>query len=194
MIETKYKIAIKLLNLLSKTWSYKVEGKLPGKTGVIAFWHANMLPVWKYFSQYNPYAVVSMSKDGDKLSAILKSWGYKLIRGSSSKGSHDTLVEIIEKAPENLVLITPDGPRGPAMQFKPGAVIAAQRSNTSLYLCKVEIRRKYNFKKSWDKFVFPLIFSKIKITLLPPISIGNDIGRNDINRLLEECKEKLSIN
>ena len=187
----KYKIARLILELISCTWRFKVEGALPLSGGILAFWHGYMLPVWKYFSFQKPFAVVSQSHDGEILSNLLSSWGYRLIRGSSSKGSKEALEEIIDLAGNNLVLITPDGPRGPYHEFKPGAVIAAQRSGVNLYLCKVQIRWKFVFKKSWDKFNLPLPFAKIKLNIIQIDSIPENAGREDIDGIILNCKKIL---
>jgi lysophospholipid acyltransferase (LPLAT)-like uncharacterized protein len=160
-IKFKYKIGIAIIRILSLTWRYKLKGEKPIKPGIIAFWHGFMLPVWKYFSAAKPYGVISLSKDGEILCELLTKWNYKLIRGSSSKGGEDVLDNIIQFAPGNFVLITPDGPKGPANKLKAGAVISAARSEVLLYLCKVKINKKVTFKKSWDSFQLPLLFTSI---------------------------------
>lgn len=188
----KYKIAISILNALSKTWRIKVVGQEPKDSAIIAFWHGLMLPVWKYFSKYKPAGVVSRSKDGELLSLLLTQWGYDLIRGSSSKNSKEVLDEITYIAKNKIVLLTPDGPRGPIYNFKPGAVIATQRSSSELFLCTVEIKCKYSFKKSWDKFSLPLPFSKINLNMTKVGEIPRNCGRDEINSLINQCQDILN--
>jgi len=188
----KVKTAKSLLTLISKTWIFHVKGTILNSTGIIAFWHGNMLPVWKYFANKKPTAIVSQSKDGEILSELLSGWGYSLIRGSSSKGSKEALAEIVEEAKNKLVLITPDGPRGPIREFKPGAVIAAQRSGVHLYLCRVKIRRKYNFNKSWDNFSVPLLFSKINLEIIELGKISPDASREEIDEIILKCTRILN--
>jgi hypothetical protein len=187
----KYKFLFVLLNLISKTWRFEIHGDYPSKRGIVAFWHGYMLPVWKFFSQYNPTAIVSKSNDGEILSTILSDWGYNLARGSSSKGGKEALDLIVEKAKSNLILITPDGPRGPYKEFKSGAVVAAMRSQSSLYLCNVEIKQKYIFKRSWDKFEFPLPFTKIILNFSKPIQLSENLNRNEVSAIIDECQKVL---
>lgn len=191
-IKFKHKIAIFILNTLSKTWRIKVNGHEPKNSSIIAFWHGFMLPVWKYFSKYEPVAVVSKSKDGELLSHLLNKWGYDLIRGSSSKDSKVVLEEIIKKSKYKNVLITPDGPRGPIYDFKPGAVIASQRSGSELFLCNVEIKFKYKFKRSWDNFSLPLLFSKINLNIIKIGKISQDYSRDEIDNLIKKCQDILN--
>lgn len=191
-IEFKYKIALFILNLLSKTWRIKILGKEPTNSGIVAFWHGYMLPVWKYFAKYKPVAVVSQSKDGELLSNLLSYWGYSLIRGSSSKGGKIVLEEIINRAKNDIILMTPDGPKGPIYEFKAGAVIASQRSNSILYLCKVEMNCRFIFKKSWDKFSLPLPFSKVILQIIEIGTIPNHYDREEIDKLIKECQDILN--
>ena len=81
------KLAPSLLNLLSKTWRISVHGEMPKAPCVVAFWHGGMLPVWNVFKNNIAVGVTSLSKDGDMLATLLKMWGFRLIRGSSSRGS-----------------------------------------------------------------------------------------------------------
>lgn len=168
----KHRAAVTLMNLISKTWRIKVEGEMPSGNGIVIFWHGKMLPAWKILAGNNPYAVVSQSKDGEILSELLKRWGFELMRGSSSKDGKKILEKLIFTATSNLVLMTPDGPRGPREVMKAGAVIAAQRANAPLFLCGILIKSKKIFKKSWDLFEFPLPFTKIIVKYSKPFYIA----------------------
>lgn len=180
------RVAVSAMNLISETWRINIEGEFPQKPAVIAFWHGKMLPAWKIFSKSSPVGVVSQSRDGEILSLLLLKWGFRLIRGSSSKDSKTTLAEIINSAQKDFVLITPDGPRGPQYRFKAGALIAAQRSGCKLVLCAVMIKRKIVFRKSWDRFEFPIPFTKISIAFSEPMTI-------DPNLTKDETSEKIFL-
>ena len=183
-----HKILIKLLKFISLTWRFEIKGKIPNPPGIIAFWHGSMLPVWKYFSKYNPYAIVSPSKDGEILSNLLKEWNYSLIRGSSSNKGKKALDSIIENASKNFVLITPDGPRGKIYKFKPGAVVASQRSGSPLYLCRVRIKYLFAFQKSWDKFKLPLPFTKIILEFTNRIIVEKELDNEQVDRVIKQCE------
>lgn len=190
-LKLSHRFGIFLVRLISMTWRYKIIGDTPEKPSIIAFWHGLMLPVWKFFSRYNPTAVVSLSKDGEVLSDILEKWNYKLIRGSSSKGGKEVLESIVEQAHDGLTLITPDGPQGPIYEFKAGSVIASQRSGVPLILCGVNIKSKFTFKKSWDRFELPCPFSKIILNFSAPLNIDKEIVKDEIDKLLKDCGNKL---
>ncbi|MFA5513119.1 MAG: DUF374 domain-containing protein [Candidatus Kapaibacterium sp.] len=188
------KVLISILDAISNTWRIEVNSENPvSEKGILVFWHGYMLPVWKYFGARNPYAVVSLSSDGEILSSVLHKWGFGLIRGSSSNKGKEVLNEIILKADENLILMTPDGPGGPAMEMKAGAVIAAARANVPLFLCGVMIKGKYIFSKSWDLFQLPLPFTKIELILKGPFYVENTDDREEFENKILELQTKLIL-
>ncbi len=172
-----YSIGQYLIRAVACTWKISISAQLPAKPSVIAFWHGEMLPVWKIFSRKNATAIVSLSNDGEILTSLLKKWQYKLIRGSSSKNGSKVLSEMANVLQNGIVMITPDGPRGPRMQCKPGALIAAQKMQAPLYFIRCSIHYKKIFIKSWDKFEFPLPFSKIKINISEPMYLSSELDR-----------------
>jgi lysophospholipid acyltransferase (LPLAT)-like uncharacterized protein len=180
-----------ILKISALTWRFEIIGSTPRKPAIVAFWHGLMLPVWKFFSYKDAAAIVSLSKDGQILSDILESWEIKLIRGSSHRGGKEALEALVESAKNNITLITPDGPRGPNRQFKAGAIVAAQRAEVHLFLCRVEIISKIILKKSWDKFQIPFPFSKIILNFSDKILIEKSADRNQIDSLLKELSERL---
>jgi lysophospholipid acyltransferase (LPLAT)-like uncharacterized protein len=185
------KIAVSLLNFVSKTWRYKVTSDLPTSPSIIIFWHESLLASWKFLSKFKPIAVVSPSKDGELLTKLLAKWGCKFIRGSSDKQSKQVLQNIQEMALNNIVTITPDGPRGPKRKLKAGAVVASFRTQVPIQYLTVKVSRKYFFKKSWDNFQIPMPFSKIFINLSTPILINANSERDDIDNIIQDIESKM---
>ncbi len=185
------KIAVWLLNFVSKTWRYKFTGTLPTSPSIIIFWHESLLASWKFLSKFKPIAVVSPSKDGELLTKLLAKWDYKFIRGSSDKQSKQVMQDIQEMAKENIVTITPDGPRGPKRKLKAGAVVAAYRSQVPMQFATISCKYMFIFKKSWDNFQIPLPFSKIFINLSSPISINANSERTDIDYIIQNIESKM---
>lgn len=177
-----------IVSLVAKSWRIEVDKYNFQDNSIIAFWHSRMLPVWFYFRKRRPYAVVSKSKDGSILSSLLESWGLQLIRGSSSKGGKEVLDSIIENLNHNMVLITPDGPRGPKEAFKPGIFIASHRTQKPFYFIDVKIKSKFIFKKAWDKFEFPMPFSKIYFKVSGPIIVSENLNKEELNEYIQNFK------
>lgn len=142
---------------------------LPDNGVIITFWHAKMIAGWLLAQSLFPGkkidAVVSMSKDGNTLAETLDRLGFSLIRGSSSKGGDD-----VKRAMQNtlqkggIVALTPDGPRGPANQFKFGTLRLASSNHYPLVFADISYASAWKLK-SWDRFEIPKPFSKTTIRL-----------------------------
>jgi lysophospholipid acyltransferase (LPLAT)-like uncharacterized protein len=180
----KTRIFSLLFRLLASTWRFRVSGTEPQAPCVLAFWHASMTALWKYFADKDAVGVTSLSKDGDLLAALLADWGYRVVRGSSSKGGAETLETMTTLAKTHRVLVTPDGPRGPARVAKPGAVVAAHRAGVPLVFCSVRVSRAYVFRKSWDRFALPLPFARISLHFHAPIICPENSTRDSIDAVI----------
>lgn len=158
------KLLTPLLDLLIMTLRIECSG-FPDEhnRSVYIFWHSKMLVGWWLFKNKNFTALVSQSKDGEILSNVLKSWGYKVLRGSSSKGGKEALDELIDSAKQNSVVLTPDGPRGPAEIIKNGALIISNKSSIPVVPVRIIYKSKKILSKSWDKFEIPYPFSKCEV-------------------------------
>ncbi len=192
-ITLKYRLAKRILKILACTWRINYTGNLLSESGIVVFWHNDMLPALFAFKSNNSKFVLSRSKDGDILSYLLSLREMDFIRGSSSKGGKEVMAQIVENSSQSWILMTPDGPRGPRHKMKSGAVVAAQRAQVPLYICKVKISSKYIFEKSWDKFVLPLPFAKIDISYSEPHFFEPELSHDDIASKINEIENKMNI-
>ncbi len=179
-----------LLRTIARTWTVRIEGDLPSAPGVVAFWHGDMLPIWYTFAHTGAVGMVSSSKDGGLLHTLLRAWGYKTVRGSSSKGGREALDDMIVIATTRLVLITPDGPRGPAHECKPGCVVVAQRAQVPLTLVRAYASKTRNFSRSWDKFMLPLPFAHVTLHVSHPVHINAEIS--NLNDIMHDVTKRLN--
>lgn len=157
------------LRALAATWRIREEvppdcaGMVTGgEPCVVAFWHGMMIPVWYRF-RGGSVAVVSGSADGELLADYLtRGLRYAtVIRGSSSRGGGEALAAMVEALKRRRVLITPDGPRGPLHQAKPGALVAALRSSRPVLCCSWNASRAFVLG-SWDGMLIPYPFARVE--------------------------------
>jgi lysophospholipid acyltransferase (LPLAT)-like uncharacterized protein len=159
---------------------------------VLAFWHGQMLLAWYLHRNKNFTALISKSKDGDLLEKILRPWKYNVVRGSSSNGGDVALSIMVDYARNNeSVVITPDGPRGPAKRMKAGAVITAKKSRIPLILVGVGYKKK-RVLKSWDKFEIPKFYSEAKAVYSDPIYVNSDLSFDDTSAFILNCERILN--
>ncbi len=149
-------------------FSALLEGKAPF---VCAFWHGSMFYPWWKLRNRNAAALISQSRDGERLTQLLEAWKYRVVRGSSSKGSKEAMEAMRGLIRDGRVLcITPDGPRGPYHELKMGAVRVAQTMHVPLLFVSVAYKRCHRLH-SWDRFEIPVPFSKAFISFSDPIIV-----------------------
>lgn len=187
----KERFASLCFRILATTWRYKVRGAKPTKPAVITFWHDEMLAVWKYFAHIGAVGLTSQSKDGNLLATLLNDWKYHVVRGSSSQGGKEALLELCQKAPHSYILLTPDGPRGPRHTMKIGALLIGARSSVPLCLCRAEYKG-YRFLKSWDKFFVPYPFARITLYFSEPIITPAESDRVIMDSVMKKCENILN--
>lgn len=133
----------------------------------IVLWHNRLFlaaEIVRRYRQGRPaYALVSASKDGAWLTAFFALAGMRTVRGSSSRLGREAataLVDVVKAGYD--VGITPDGPRGPCYEVKPGGIIVARRTKAPMLLIGAEFQSAWQLR-SWDRFYIPLPFSRVRM-------------------------------
>ncbi len=164
-----------LLRLLALTWRVEVRGesgwrarRAQGQGTVLTLWHGHLLPLTHHLRNLGTLVLVSEHRDGEIIARILQRLGYGLIRGSSTRGGARAFAEMVRalKSGETIT-ITPDGPRGPARKFSPGAAVAAQRAAVPIVTMFVTTNRAWTLK-SWDSFMIPKPFARLVVHFSDP--------------------------
>ena len=100
---------------------------------IFTLWHGELLPLLWHHRAQDIAVVISEHRDGEIIARIAESLGYATVRGSTSRGGGRALIGLMRALEEGRDgAVTPDGPRGPAHVFAPGAAIAAQRTGAPL--------------------------------------------------------------
>jgi lysophospholipid acyltransferase (LPLAT)-like uncharacterized protein len=107
--------------------------------------------------------MISLSRDGEFISNIVKYSGFLPVRGSSSRGGREALQEMISAVMKyGIGAHILDGPTGPPREVKAGLVAMAQRAGAAI--CPVYlVCEKYWIFNSWDRFMVPKPFSRVLI-------------------------------
>jgi hypothetical protein len=173
-------IGKKLLHLLIKTCHIQFEGleefcQLASKEKcMLMLWHNRLTIIPFILSHYTPQflyaAVVSGHRDGEVLSSIIHSYHNGRTIRSSPKARHQALREILHRVKEGkqIVIITPDGPRGPRYEIKPGIAVAALETNAPVIPLNWEAEEYWEIK-TWDRQRIPKPFTTIRVSFTKPI-------------------------
>lgn len=139
-------------------------------------------------SPQKTYVLISQHFDGDIISRAVRFFGIYSLRGSSSKGSIKVLLLALRKLQENdIVVITPDGPRGPYHSVADGIVLLSQKSKKPIISSQICYHKFWEFQ-SWDRFQIPKPFSTITCVIKEPFGVENmdlDLAKEHILRIME---------
>jgi lysophospholipid acyltransferase (LPLAT)-like uncharacterized protein len=141
-----------------------------------ALWHETILmSVWHHRDQ-DVHVMISASRDGELISTIARFMGYTPVRGSSSKGGKEALREMVSftRAGKRCA-ITPDGPRGPRREIKPGVVNLARLAGSPVVPFAFEAEHCWRLR-SWDRFIIPKPFSRAVFVYGEPIRVPREGG------------------
>jgi hypothetical protein len=166
------------LNVLARTWRIRVingeavrnlrASELPF---IFALWHGHLLPLLWHHRDEGVMVLISEHRDGEIVARAAESLGYGLIRGSTTRGADRALISLVRELQSGReVAITPDGPKGPAGKFAPGALIAAQRSASFILPVAASASRSWRLK-SWDRFMIPKPFARVTVVYGAPTKV-----------------------
>src|SRR5215471_21540632 len=143
---------------------------------IFCLWH-NRLAISMIVHRRHPRklaALVSASKDGALLAAVLGKFGVEQIRGSSSRRGPQALLELTSHAKRGYDLaVTPDGPKGARYVVQLGVIALAQVTGLPIIPVTCNTHSKI-CRKSWDRFQIPLPFSKCELILNKPIFVPRE--------------------
>ncbi len=163
------------MRVLTLTWRYREHNAAPwrarradGKSFVFVLWHGTLGALVRYHRALDIVVLISEHRDGEIIARMVHAWGFRTIRGSTSRGAGRALLGMIrELEAGSIVAVTPDGPRGPARRFQPGALVAAQRAGVPIVPITMHVDRAWRLR-SWDGFMIPKPFARITINYGDP--------------------------
>ena len=171
-------VGFRLLQLWVRTLRYEIDdragviGKPTDQNYIGTLWHNRLLifpfVLRRFFSNRRGAALISASRDGELLADAITRFGFDVVRGSSSRLGASAILQLTDVlASGRDVVITPDGPRGPAYELGPGIIFLAQKSGAAVLPVNVEYSRCWRLK-SWDRFILPRPFAKIRVIIGQP--------------------------
>jgi lysophospholipid acyltransferase (LPLAT)-like uncharacterized protein len=171
----------------------------PVEPVIFCIWHNRLaLAMWLYRMRplkNRPHrrlaALVSASRDGAFLAAILEKFGVQPVRGSSSRRGPQALLELTRWAEQGYDLaITPDGPRGPRYSVQEGVIVLAQLTGLPIVPVSCWLSRKWTLN-SWDRFQVPLPFSRCAINVGKVVRVPREASDAEREMLRAELETRM---
>ena len=173
-----------------------------GRPFVGAFWHGRLLmvyPAWRRLvaeiggtGGRQTYVISSSHGDGQLIQLAVNRFGIKTLWGSSRRGGVKVLREarrVLEEG--NIVVMTPDGPRGPRMRAQPGIAYLAGSANVPVVPVTFAAKRHRTFQ-SWDRFMLVWPFTSGVLAFGEPVLPTEHSETESRRRHIEERMIALS--
>ncbi len=136
--------------------------------------------------------LASAHRDGQLIARGAKAFGYETVLGSSRRGGATALRGMSRLLDGGIsVVITPDGPKGPRMRCKAGAVKAAQMTGAPLVALTGSARPRKVFA-TWDRFCLPLPFARAVMHFGPPIAVPREADADTLERCRRAIEDSLN--
>ncbi len=182
--------------ILCSTWRYRVQwldGMSPvdirtrnPKTSLLfAHWHGDELALLGLCRHSKFLTFSSKSKDGTIMAAALRVFGFRVIRGSSTRGGVSALISLIKvlRREKYYVSFAIDGPNGPRHQAKDGIYFVSKKLRLPIIQGLVRCDSRWDIPNTWNKAYLPRPFARIDVYLYP-VPWATDDNQEEITRLL----------
>jgi len=184
---------------LSVRWQRHVDPQTQalldaGKPLILCMWHGRMFFLsggWAKPPQ-RLGVLASAHRDGRLVARGAEAFGYETVLGSSRRGGVTALRGVHRLLDQGVtVVITPDGPKGPRMRFKAGAVKAAEMTGAPLVALTGSARPRKIFA-TWDRFCLPLPFARGEIHFGPPVFVPRGADAATLERCRVAAEDSLN--
>lgn len=199
-----YMVLVKYTTRWTRENEEDVKAAAESGMGAIALtWHSRLLMLntaWRPKSQ-EAHILISLSRDGALVAYAAEFLGHKTIRGSArkagsqkAKGGSTALRNMLSTIDNNgVIVITPDGPRGPRQRLGNGPIGLARLSGAPIVSITFAVRNRIQFK-SWDRFVLPLPFGRGLIIWGRPLFIPADCSDEDLAIYKQQLEDEMNAN
>ncbi len=157
------------------------------------FWHGRMLLMGHARPRRQAFhLLISGHRDGQFISRAVAHLGVATVAGSSRRGGAEALRGIHKLLQRgDAVGITPDGPRGPRMRAKPGAIKAAQLAGVPILPVSAAISH-CRILKTWDGFCIPWPFARGVILWGAPITVPASADAETLEAARQRLESELN--
>ncbi len=175
---------------------------LAGPDGLIGlFWHGRIVPAiaCRAILKDKPRKVmISLSRDGEFIALAAERLRIPTIRGSTgrggpggSKGGATAFRQAMGVvASGGVMIMTPDGPRGPNMVMQSGPVQLARATSAPVFLMGLAVSPAIRLG-SWDEGRVPLPFGRAVLVLDGPLTVAEDADDAALEVARADWQERL---
>ncbi len=142
---------------------------------LFALWHGRMFLPIQLHRRQGIVTMASQSEDGEIIARWLERNGYRVVRGSTSRGGGEALRRMVREVRSGRhAALTVDGPKGPPRVVQPG-VLQLARLTSAWILPITYSSARPSFLRSWDRYLLPWPFSRSVVVWGEPFPIPDEM-------------------
>lgn len=162
-----------------------------GERVIFAFWHGRLLMMPFAYPGTTATILISQHRDGEYITRIAKRLGFAVERGSATRGGARAFRKLVHalKAGRDVV-VTPDGPKGPARLVKSGVIELSRLSG--MPIVPVAFGGHPGIVLwSWDRFLIPYPGARGVYVWGPPLYVPPDLSKAEAARFQSLLADRL---
>jgi lysophospholipid acyltransferase (LPLAT)-like uncharacterized protein len=175
------------LTIATLRWRYEndapARAALAAPDGLIAlFWHGRIVPAMScrpILGDKPRRVMISLSRDGAFIALAAERLRIPTIRGSTGRAegggggkggamAFRAALELLNAG--GVMILTPDGPRGPDQVMQPGPVQLARASGRAVFMMGLAVSPALQLR-SWDRGRLPAPFARAAVVFEGPLTV-----------------------
>lgn len=118
---------------------------------IIVFWHGQQLMMPLAYRGKLAYILISQHRDGELIYRIVRRFGFRSVRGSTTRGGSLALRQLIRYGRQGAdLVVTPDGPKGPRQKVQGEVLSLAKLTGFPIVPLSFMCSKKKSFRVGTD--------------------------------------------
>jgi len=168
-----------------------------GQPVILCLWHDRLAYLPWFMSERLRradvvlHALISRSRDGEVMASVATRFGYRVVRGSTSRGGVSGLramARVLRNG--DSVATVGDGPRGPRHRLKRGPIALAKLTGAPVLPITYGADRAWVLN-SWDRFVLPKPLSRIVVVIGEPFFVDRKASEEALGAAAAELEKRM---
>lgn len=166
---------------------------------IYALWHCHVffMPMLRRYERREVAVLLSSHRDARIVGVAARLRGVRLVEGSSTRGGLQAYRQLLRCLQQGQsVVMTPDGPRGPACGVKNGLIQLARQSGIGVVPMSLACASQRRLR-SWDRSIVPLPFARHVVALGAPIWCSSEADfeeqRHQLKAALDDLGEAAAV-
>jgi lysophospholipid acyltransferase (LPLAT)-like uncharacterized protein len=156
---------------------------------IYAFWHEDILLA--AVQRARIHMLSSLHADGELIARVAHHLGRNTVRGSTTRGGAQALLDLVRISQRSHLGITPDGPKGPRRRVQMGLIFLAAQTGLPIVSLGIGYTRAWR-ARSWDRFAVPMPGSLAVGVVAAAVHVPRGLNRKQMESYRQLVEERMN--